>query len=80
LAFAVLGRALLTAALGVAGGLAVSTALVSSLRALLFGVTPLDPLTFAAAGVVLCAAALAAGAIPLRRVLSLEPLTALRHE
>jgi ABC-type antimicrobial peptide transport system permease subunit len=76
----VLGRALLVAALGVIAGLAVSTALVMSLRALLFGVTPLDPVTFAAAGLVLCAAALGAAAIPLRRVLTLEPLTALRHE
>jgi ABC-type antimicrobial peptide transport system permease subunit len=80
LAALVLRRALLAAAVGVAAGLAVSSALVTSLRALLFGVAPLDPVTFVAAGLVLCAAALGAAVIPLRRALRLEPLAALRHE
>jgi predicted permease len=65
---------------GVAAGLVVSSTLMKSLRALLFGVEPFDPTTFAAVALVLAGAALLAAAIPLRRALRLEPLTALRHE
>ena len=66
--------------IGVAAGLVVSSALMRSLRALLFGVEPFDPATFAATALVLAGAALLAAAIPLRRALSLQPLAALRHE
>jgi putative ABC transport system permease protein len=80
LAVFVLRQAFVGVALGVAAGLVASSALVRSLRALLFGVEPLDPTTFAAAAGILVTAALVAAAIPLRRALRLEPLAALRHE
>ena len=49
-------------------------------RTVLFGVTPTDPRVFAAAALVLSAAALAAGWLPARAASRVDPLVALRHE
>jgi putative ABC transport system permease protein len=76
----VLRHAFAAVGVGVAASLAISSALVESLRSPVFGVDPLDPATFAATAIVLAGTALLAAAIPLRRVLKLEPLAALRHE
>jgi putative ABC transport system permease protein len=43
-----------------------------------FGVSPLDPLTFAAAIAVLTLVALAAHWLPVRRALRIDPATTLR--
>ena len=69
----------LTAA-GVVIGVFCSLASTQLLRALLYEVTPLDPLTFAAVTVLLTFVALLACVIPARRAAALEPLAALRHE
>jgi putative ABC transport system permease protein len=45
-----------------------------------FGVSPIDPLTFAAAAAVLIAVALAAHVVPIRRALRIDPASALRAE
>jgi ABC-type antimicrobial peptide transport system permease subunit len=51
-----------------------------SLRSLLFGVTPLDPLTYVVAGgALLCVGALAAS-VPARRAARIDPVEALRQE
>jgi ABC-type lipoprotein release transport system permease subunit len=76
----VLRHAIVSVVVGVCAGLAVSSLLVDWLRVLLFGVEPVDALTFAAVAVVLAGVALAAAIAPLRRALTLEPLRALRHE
>ncbi len=65
---------------GVLLGLAGATVLTRFLRSLLFGVKPIDPVTFAAVSVVLVAVAAAACWIPARRATGTDPLTALRGE
>jgi putative ABC transport system permease protein len=67
-------------AAGVTGGLIAAALTTRFLGALVFGVSPLDPLTFAAAAVLLIAVALAAHWIPIRRALRIDPASALRAE
>lgn len=65
---------------GVAAGL-VAAALLARLAATQpFGVSPLDPATFAAIVIVLCIAGLLASAIPAWRAARVDPITALRNE
>ena len=61
---------------GVAGSLAATTAI----RSMLFGVSPLDPVSFAVAPAILAAVALLACYVPARRALRVDPLVALREE
>ncbi len=65
---------------GVAAGLAIALLLTRSMRTMLFGVTPVDPLTYASAAAVLLAAALAASWIPAWRASAVDPVVALRDE
>jgi ABC-type antimicrobial peptide transport system permease subunit len=65
---------------GVAIGAAVAAALAPMLRALLFGIAPLDPLTFAAVTLVSLLVAAIATYIPARRATRVDPLIALRSE
>ncbi|HEU5450582.1 MAG TPA: ADOP family duplicated permease, partial [Terriglobales bacterium] len=67
-------------AAGVAGGLAISLAVVTLLRKMLFGLAPRDALTMALAVVVLTAVALLAGFLPARRAARVDPMVALRYE
>jgi ABC-type antimicrobial peptide transport system permease subunit len=76
----VLRQGLVLAAVGVALGLAGALAVTRVLRALLFGVSPTDPLTFAAVTAVLVVCAVAASYVPARRATSVDPATALRNE
>jgi predicted permease len=64
-------------AVGTLVGLFAAWALGQTLGAFLFGVTPADPLTYAAAVCVLLAAALAATLAPARRAVRVDPVTAL---
>jgi putative ABC transport system permease protein len=67
-------------AIGVAAG-AVGAALSTRLLdTLVFGVSPLDPLTYAGAAAVLIAVALLAHWVPVRRALRIDPALALRAE
>jgi putative ABC transport system permease protein len=68
------------AAIGMFVGLVTSWSLGNTLRGLLFGITPSDPLTFAAALVLLMAVAALAGYLPARRASRLDPVEALRAE
>jgi putative ABC transport system permease protein len=76
----VLGGGLKLTAIGVAIGVAASAALTRSLTTLLFGVPPLDPVTFVAAPFVLTGVALLACLLPALRALRADPIAALRAE
>jgi predicted permease len=69
----------LTAA-GLAVGALLAAGLSQTLRALLFGLSPLDPLTFALVPLTLAAVALGASALPARRAARVDPSIALRYE
>jgi len=72
--------ALALTAIGVGLGLAAAFALTHLMSSLLFGVSPLDPLTFAVVPLILAAAAALASYIPASRVLAVNPVDTLRIE
>ena len=76
----VLRRGLIIASAGVGTGLAGAIALTRFLDTLLFGVKPLDPVTFLTAAGMLIAVALAACAAPAIRAARTDPALALRSE
>ena len=71
---------LVLASLGLVAGLTMSWALVRSASGLLYGIGAGDPVTFAAAAVILMAIAVLAGYLPARRVSGIDPLICLRAE
>jgi putative ABC transport system permease protein len=71
---------LILTAIGVACGVAAAAGLTRMMTALLFEVSPLDPVTYGAVSLVLAAAALLASYIPARRATAIEPVVALRVE
>jgi putative ABC transport system permease protein len=75
-----LGEGLALVALALAIGLAAAAATTRALGGLLYGVRPLDPMSWALASVALAAVALAGIYVPARRAAGLEPQSALRHE
>jgi len=76
----VLKRALEMAALGAVIGLFGAWASQRLMGGLLFGVSPVDPVTFTAAAFFLLAVAAIASAIPAARVLLIDPAGALRQD
>ena len=68
------------ALIGAAIGLAAAFAATRLMSALLFGISPLDPLTYASVPLVLLAAALLATYLPARRATGIDPSRALRAE
>ena len=72
-------RATLRLALaGISLGVLVSLAGARLIASLLYGITPADPVTFAATLIVLGSVALAAGFLPARRAANVQPMSALR--
>jgi predicted permease len=76
----VLGRALVAAACGVAGGIASAVALRKVIAAELIGVSATDPVVLAAVSSVLFAVAMAAAWGPARKASRIDPSEALRSE
>jgi predicted permease len=72
--------ALRLAAIGIVCGLAAALALARLMASLLFEVSPVDPVTYAAVCLSLAAAALLASYIPALRASGVNPVTALRAE
>jgi predicted permease len=76
----VVGQGIRVVLAGIAAGLLASFAATRLLSGMLFGVSPLDPFTFATVAVVLVAAALLASFVPARRATRVDPMVALRYE
>jgi len=71
---------LVLAGIGVTVGIVVAAALARLMASLLFQVSPLDVVTYAAVSIVLVTAAVLASYLPARRAASLNPVEALRAE
>jgi putative ABC transport system permease protein len=76
----VLRQGLATAVPGLLLGLVAAAFLTRLMRALLFGVEPLDAVTFVAVPLVLLTVTLVALAVPARRATRVDPMVALRTE
>jgi predicted permease len=76
----VLGQGLVLTLTGVFIGLVAAFWASALMRDLLYGVTPTDPLTFVAVGVVLTLIALLASLVPALRATRVDPLVALKAE
>jgi predicted permease len=76
----VLGQGARLAATGAALGLVGALAATRILRAVLFGVSPTDPLTLAAVVAAMCAVGVAAACVPARRATRVDPMVSLREE
>lgn len=68
------------AAAGVVAGLGAALGLARLVKSMLYGVAPYDPVTLAAAVLLLLGVALVASWIPARRAAGVQPMDALRHE
>jgi predicted permease len=73
-------RGLVMGAAGLIAGLAGAVAVTRLMKSLLYGVTPLDPITFAAMPVVLAAAAALASYLPARAATTVNPVETMRAE
>jgi ABC-type antimicrobial peptide transport system permease subunit len=76
----ILRHGLMLTGVGIAAGIIVSLATSRMISALLFGVAPSDPVTYAGVSIALSAVALLATWLPARRASQVEPLVALRYE
>jgi predicted permease len=71
---------LILASIGVAIGLIAASGLTRLMSSLLFGIKPLDPVTYAAGAVLLGIAAALASYLPARRASAVDPVEALKAE
>jgi putative ABC transport system permease protein len=76
----VLRETTLLVLLAIGAGLGGAWAVTRYIRSMLYGVSELDPATFALTSILLAAIVLIASAGPARRAVSVDPMTALREE
>jgi predicted permease len=76
----VLGQSTRLTVAGIGFGLVATTAVAGSLSNMLFGITPLDPSTFAVVIVIFVLVTTLAAYLPARRATKVDPLVALRYE
>jgi len=76
----VLGDGLKLVAIGLSIGLVGAALVTRLLRSFLFGVSPLDPFTYASIALLFGAVGVAACLVPMQRALRTEPLEVLRHD
>lgn len=72
--------ALVLTGVGVVIGLGAAAVMMRLMKSLLFGISPLDPLTFAAVPIILASAAVFASYLPARRAAGVDPVETLRAE
>jgi putative ABC transport system permease protein len=73
-------HALVMLAVGLVAGAATAVAATPLLRTLVWGISPVDPLTFGAAAALLLLVCAAASLLPVRRAATVDPTVALRSE
>ena len=76
----VLRRGLILTITGVAIGLVAAAASARYLQSMLFGVEPLDPITFAQVAIAFSIVSAIASYLPARRATTVDPVVALRHD
>jgi predicted permease len=80
LAWMFVRSALVLTGIGTVVGLGAAAALMRLMRTLLFGISPLDPVTFTLVPLALVGAAALASYLPARRTAAIDPVEALRAE
>jgi predicted permease len=76
----VVSHALWPTLAGIVAGMAGAVTATRVVASMLYGVTPLDPVTFAGAALVLVGVALAATYVPARRAAGIDPIMSLRYD
>jgi putative ABC transport system permease protein len=76
----VAGSLVRSVSVGTAAGLILAALLARAMTTFLFGVAPIDPVTFAGAAALLALTAAAGAAIPSLRAVRVDPVTACRSE
>jgi putative ABC transport system permease protein len=76
----VVGEGARLSLIGIAAGVLAALGLTRLMRSLLFGVSAVDPVTFAAVALLLALVAITASYIPARRAVRTSPINALRCE
>ena len=76
----VIGEGIRLTGIGIVLGLGLSFLLTRMLASLLFGINPVDPVTFGGIALMLVIVSIVAAYGPARRASSLDPMTALRYE